>query len=133
MSLPLLKASTLTMTTPLNGVVDIDTLFRLLPITYPKTLSGGPIQIPKSRGKIPFFGLEGIIISARYAKKSRGARVGGGFMSNVISVDLQTGQKNIHLKVSGSKLQLTGALSEEMGDRAFSTMCWHVNSVQGHI
>lgn len=121
------------MKAPLDTALDIETIFGLLPITYPKTLGGSPIQINKSREKVPYFGLEGIIISARYPKKVRGARVSDKFMSNVISTDLQVCKKNIHLKVSGCKLQLTGALSEEMGNAAFSTLCWHVNSIQSHI
>jgi hypothetical protein len=131
--LPILKASTLVLTAPLSGRVNSHLLFKLLPVTYPKTISGLPIQFTKKRMKIPYYGVEGCIISLRYDGKVRGARVGGAFMNSSISVDLQVCRKNIHIKISGSKLHLTGALSEEMASTAFTVICWHINSIQGHI
>ena len=78
-------------------------------------------------------GAPNTIVAIRHNGKSRGIRTGEGQLSNVVSIDLQCYDKNIHLKLSNGKIQLTGALSEEMGSGASQILCLHLNMAQDHI
>ena len=69
--------------------------------------------------KIPFFGMENIIISIRYDMKSRGLRIGGKQLRNTVAIDLQYCSKNLHIKISKHKMLITGCLNEKMGIDAF--------------
>lgn len=121
------------MTCPLNGKIDIGVANRLFPIVYPRTVSGGTVSIVSgSRQKVPYYGIEGIIVSSHCGVETRGVRIGKGRMGNMCSVDLQVGGKNIHFKLSHT-LQLTGALSEEMGALGFSTLVAHILKLQSHM
>jgi hypothetical protein len=129
-----LDASTITMITTIKGVVDITAAFELLCILYPKNSNGTRFIHPKkTRDKIPFFGIPNIIVCAKYKGKVRGIRENAGQMNNVVSVDLQCCGKNINLKLAKTKIQLTGASSEQMGVTAFEILCAHLNMVQGHL
>jgi len=132
--IPVLKATTLTMTVPLRGSADVAKSFNLLPVVYPKLQNGNIIVINSGkRDKVPFFGVEGIIICTRYGGQTRGVRVGGEQMGNINSIDLQAGGKHISVKLSQNTLQLTGALSEEMGQTAFQYIVWHLNNCQKNL
>ena len=54
-------------------------------------------------------------------------------MNNVVSIDLQTGNKNVNIKLARSRVQLTGANSDKMGENAFNVLCLHLNMIQNHI
>lgn len=85
-----------------------------------------------SRIKIPYFGVDGAIISVRFNGKSRGIRIGGLQLINSIATDLQCDNKNIHLKIASMKLQLCGALTTEMGTNAFNYCLEHIKMVNEH-
>lgn len=85
-----------------------------------------------SRVKVPYFGVEGAIASVRYNMKSRGVRVGGGQLRNVVSIDIQCGGKNSHIKISKCKFLVTGVLSEEMGIQASNMCLEHLKMVNDH-
>jgi hypothetical protein len=134
MSLNAFKVSTMVMVASLTGNVDIATAYQVLPLTCPKSITGQAISIVSgAREKVPYYGTPNIIVGLRYNGKSRGIRTGGGQLSNVVSIDLQCQEKNIHLKLSNNNVQLTGALSEEMGCNAFGILCQHLNMAQSHI
>jgi hypothetical protein len=134
MSLNAFKVSTMVMVASLTGNVDIAAAYQVLPLTCPKSITGQPISIVSgAREKVPYYGTPNIIVGLRYSGQSRGIRMGGGQLSNVVSIDLQCQEKNIHLKLSNNNVQLTGALSEEMGSNAFEILCQHLNMAQSHI
>ena len=134
MSLNAFKVSTMVMVASLTGNVDIAAAYQVLPLTCPKSITGQTISIVSgAREKVPYYGTPNIIVGLRYNGQSRGIRTGGGQLSNVVSIDLQCQEKNIHLKLSNNNVQLTGALSEEMGCNAFEILCQHLNMAQSHI
>ena len=128
------KASNMVMVTPLLGSVDIAAVYHVLPLSCPRSVTGETIQIVSgAREKVPYYGAPNTIVAIRHNGKSRGIRTGEGQLSNVVSIDLQCYDKNIHLKLSNGKIQLTGALSEEMGSGASQILCLHLNMAQEHI
>lgn len=129
-----LEASTITMITSLKGFVEIAAAFELLCLIYPKNPDGTRFIHPtKTRNKIPYFGVPNSIVCVKYKGSVRGIRQNEGQMNNVVSVDLQCCNKNINLKLAKTKIQLTGASSEEMGNEAFEILCAHLNMIQSHI
>jgi len=124
------EASTITMICTLEGEVDILVASDVLPVVYPLNPDGTRFYHPiKTRNKIPFFGIKDAIVCVKYKGSIRGIRQNEGQMNNVISIDLQCCNKNINLKLARSKIQLTGASSEEMGNESFQVLCNHVNSL----
>jgi hypothetical protein len=128
------EASTITMTASLTSSINIKLAFEILPIIYPKNLDGSNFVHPKNtRNKIPYFGVENAIVCVKYKGKIRGIRQNEGQMNNVVSLDLQTGNKNINLKLAKTRVQLTGATSDTMGEKSFEVLCSHINLVQDHL
>jgi 2C-methyl-D-erythritol 2,4-cyclodiphosphate synthase len=113
-------ASTITMTATLTSSINIKSVFEILPIVHPRNPDGTKFMHPKNtREKIPYFGVENIIVCVKYINKIRGIRQNKKHMNNVISVDLQVYNKNINLKLAKNNLQLTGATSDVMGRNSF--------------
>lgn len=128
------KASTITMTTGLTVPINIELAFELFNIIHPRNDNGTRFIHPRNtRDKIPFFGVPNAIVCLKYKGKIRGIRQNEGQMNNVVSIDLQIENKNINLKLAKTKLQLTGANSEEQGREAFEVLCAHLNMIQGHL
>lgn len=128
------KASTVTMVASLNTTVNIEVLYDLFSVMYPRNPDGTRFFHPKNiRNKIPFFGIPNSIICVKYKGKIRGIRQNEGQMNNVVSIDLQVCNKNINLKLAKTNIQLTGATSYEMGEHAFKVLCAHVNMVNSNI
>ncbi len=128
------NASTITMTASLSTNVDIQLSHELLPILHPRNPDGSKFIHPcNTRNKIPFFGITNAVVCVKYKGKIRGIRQNKKQMNNVVSIDLQTGDKNINFKLAKTKMQLTGANSEEMGKTSFNTLCAHINMLQGQL
>jgi hypothetical protein len=127
-------ASTITMTATLTSSINIKSVFEILPIVHPRNPDGTKFMHPKNtREKIPYFGVENIIVCVKYINKIRGIRQNKKHMNNVISVDLQVYNKNINLKLAKNNLQLTGATSDVMGRNSFLVLCSHLNMVQRNL
>jgi hypothetical protein len=129
------KASTMTMTCGLTVPVNIELAFHLVSILHPRNPDESRFIHPKNiRSKIPYFGIENAIVSAKYKGISKGIRSGQvHMMNNVVSLDLSCLGKNINLKLAKTKIQLTGATSFEMGEHAFRVLCEHVNMIQSNL
>jgi hypothetical protein len=124
-------ASTITMIAGLSGNVNIQIVYELIPVMHPRNPDGSRFIHPvNTRNKIPFFGIEDAVVCAKYKGQIRGIRQNKGQMNNVVSIDLQKGNKNVNIKLAKSKVQLTGANSEKMGKESFISMCSHVNNIQ---
>ena len=129
-----LGASTITMITSIKGNVDIVAAFDLLCIIWPRNEDGTRFIHPsKTRNKIPYFNVSNSIVCVKYKGCVRGIRQNEGQMNNVVSIDLQCSNKNINLKLAKTKIQLTGASSEEMGNEAFKVLCAHLNMIQDNV
>lgn len=128
------SVSTITMTASLKANVNIQLAFDLISVLYPKNSDGTRFIHPKNtRNKIPYFGVENAIVCVKYKGKIRGIRQNEGQMNNVVSIDLQTGNKNVNIKLAKNKVQLTGANSDEMGKRSFEILCEHLNQIQTNL
>jgi hypothetical protein len=94
----------------------------------------GPISI-STASKIPFpyYGIPNAIVSIRYKTESRGIRKNTKYMKGVVSIDLQTCEKNIHINLSKGKMHITGAKNRNMGAIAFSVLAAHLNMAQQNL
>lgn len=117
-----IHANSLTLICSTDAQINISKVFEFLPISILYSKDGKQIYYiclnldgKKKRLKLKFYGYNGALISCRYNHYSRGIRVGGNQMQNVVSVDYQFHDKNYNLKISSGKIQLTGALSEQSG------------------
>lgn len=125
----------MTMTCELSASVNIELVFNFVSILHPRNPDETRFIHPKNvRSKIPFFGIDNAIVSAKYKGVSKGIRSGQNhMMNNVVSLDLSCMNKNINLKLAKTKIQLTGATSAEMGEYAFNVICQHINMIQGNL
>jgi len=128
------EASTITMTASLTSSVNIKIASEILSVIHPRNPDGSKYIHPKNtRNKIPYFGVENVIVCVKYKNRIRGIRQNEGQMNNVVSVDLQISKKNINLKLAKNEVQLTGATSDNMGKNAFLILCSHIMMIQGHL
>src|SRR5438874_9675926 len=110
------------MCTSRDESIVLDNFNRLLECTFV------PFKLKSKNGKtvraiVPWFGEEGIIISVKYKNESRGIRIGcGRAFPTAVGVDIQSGEKNMYIKVMNNNLHLCGALSWETGLNAFYSM-----------
>ncbi len=101
----------------------ISELITLVPVNF--TLNSRQ----NNRVKIPFFGIEKAVISVSYDLKRRGIRKGGGQLRNIVAIDLQYHEKNIHVKISEKNLLLMGILNFEMGKEASIVCLKHIKMI----
>jgi len=121
----------------LSHDINMDSFFNMVVVT-PIILNDAnkkPVLINISmlprRSKIPYFNAEKIIISARYGGIYKGFR----HKSNVKAfgdIDMQYDQKNVHIKISKNNLLVVGAISEEMGEKAFGILIDHFKMLNQH-
>lgn len=105
---------------PLSVPLNLQQIYELVPIINVNYTMEG------KKPKIPYFGLDNVIIGVRYKMKNRGVRKNGKQLRNVVAIDLQCENKNVHIKISRGHLQQTGATSHDMADRAFAKMVSHL-------
>lgn len=123
-----LKVTTMTLIIELQGMVDIGKAFLLLPITR--------VFVPPSRStrrcKLPYYGVPGIIISARHRGMTRGIirSQSDKFFKNAVTLDVGTSTKNISLKLSPSNIQMCGSTSITMGVDAAQHVINHLHHIQ---
>jgi hypothetical protein len=90
--------------------INLNAAFLTLPIV--------PVEEPiskKKKMKIPFYGVNDIIVSIRYKKEARGIRFVPKQPDNFVSIDLQTGNRNVHIKLSKQNALVMGVTSLEEG------------------
>lgn len=76
--------------------------------------------------KIPFFGINDKIISVRYNLRSRGLRLNGNQLRNTVSIDLQIFNKNIHLKLTNTKIHITGCIDQDTLELIYHNIINHI-------
>ena len=129
--LPALQSTNMVMVIPLNRTLNLPALYELLTLAIVDFVVGTN-PAPGGRAKVPYFGKEQVIVGARFRDQSRGIRKNGGQLRNVVAIDLQHCQKNIHLKVSETKITMMGLLSEAMGTTCAQVLLAHIDMVQNH-
>lgn len=114
-----------------NTKIDIDILSAFLVITHKFDKNNKRIKlISGTRKGIKYFGPEGCIIFVGY-KKIRGMRTGA--MNNMVSIDLQYGGKNIHLKISSTSITSVGTNSLEAGKKAVEKILEHIKKAKDFL
>jgi len=89
------------------------------------------ININSLKNKIPYFGIDGIIISKKFGNLSEGIR-GPSNIQSFGNIDIQCENKNIHIKVSSRKLNIMGIYSEEMGIKVSNYFISHIVMTQNN-
>jgi hypothetical protein len=110
---------------PLN-LADI---FVSLPIV---SVEGLPI-IKGKKTKIPYFGIENVIVNIRYKNKSRGVRPFLAKPDNFVSVDLQIDQRNVHIKLSINNALVMGVTSFETAHEAIKCLLSIIDMVNKNL
>ena len=126
------KVTTMTIIMPLQGEVNLDKVFPLLEITR--------IELKQNRRqtkkyKIPFCGIPGAILSARFKGTIRGIikSTQTRCFLNAITIDISTEEKNVNIKLSKSKIQMCGATSVGLARKAASYIIDKLYTIQDEI
>ena len=113
----------------LSTKIDIDIFSRYLVITHKFDKENKRIRlISRTRKGIEYYGPEGSIVFVGYKKILRGMRTGA--MNNMVSIDLQYGGKNIHLKLSSNSITSVGTNSLEAGKKAVNKILEHISDTR---
>jgi hypothetical protein len=96
-----------------NGNINLANAFNLLPL---QCIEESPST--KKKIKIPYYSVEDVIVSIRYKKGARGLREVPKQPDNFVSIDLQIGGRNVHIKLSSENAVVMGVTSLEKGVEA---------------
>ena len=116
----------------LSSKIDIIVLSKFLKITHKFNKDNERIRLVSGTRKgIEYFGPEGCIVFVGYRETKRGMRTGA--MNNMVSIDLQYGGKNIHIKLSKSSITSVGTNSLEAGKKAVNKIMEHINETKNFL
>lgn len=127
-----LKVTTMTVIVKLKGNVIIENIFPLLNITR---LNLPPHLRATKKYKIPYCGIPGALLSAKFQNVTRGivkSKVKKSFL-NSITIDLCTSVKNINAKLSGGKIHMCGPNSEKLAIETANHIIDHVLEIQNDL
>jgi hypothetical protein len=127
-----LKVTTMTVIVKLKGKTLIENIFPLLDITRIEL----PTQIRSSKKfKLPYCGVPGAILSAKYRNITRGIIKSSSDKSflNCITIDICTSKKNINCKLSGEMIQMTGPNSEGLARETAEHLIDHLINLQTEL
>ena len=126
------KVTTMTIIMPLKGEVDLNKIFPLLEITR---IELKPTRRQTKKFKIPFCGLPGAILSARYKGCIRGIikSTQTRCFLNAITIDISTEEKNVNIKLSKSKIQMCGATSVGLARKAANYVIAKLYGIQDEL
>lgn len=125
--------STVTVAGYLNTTIDIVNVSEYLPVNHIfDAETGERVKLKSgSRQSISYYGVEGVFISICYKKMKRGMRTGA--MNNMVSLDIQYGGKNVHLKLSKDSITSVGTKTIEIGKEVFNLAIDHIIQLQEMI
>ena len=127
-----LKVTTMTVIAKLRGSVIIENIFPLLHITR---LNLPPRTRINKKFKIPYCGIPGAILSAKFRDITRGivkSEKKRSFL-NSITIDLCTSVKNINAKLSGGKIHMCGPNSEALAAETANHIIEHCLEIQKEL
>lgn len=127
-----LKVTTMTVIVKMAGRVNIEQVFPLLDITR---LELPPTTRATKKYKIPYCGIPGAILSAKFQNITRGivkSKSKRSFL-NSITIDICTSKKNINAKLSGEIIQMCGPDSEELARETAQHIINHVLKLQNEL
>ena len=127
-----LKVTTMTVIVKMIGRVNIEQVFPLLDITR---LNLPPAARQTKKYKIPYCGVPGAILSAKFQNMTRGivkSKSKRSFL-NSITIDICTSKKNINAKLSGEIIQMCGPDSEELARETAQHIINHLLKLQGEL
>lgn len=119
----------------MSGLIDIDTIFPLLPIKRisPKEYNSSGKRVNVKNLKIPLV-KPGSIISAKYVDQKRGLIVSNSRpFKNSISMYISTQMKYINMKISPHTIQITGAKSFANGREAVNHFVNHIYNIHNNL
>ena len=127
-----LKVTTMTVIAKLTGNTIIENIFPLLDITR---LDLPPPLRPTKKFKIPYCGIPGALLSAKFQDLTRGIVKSKGKKSflNSITIDLCTSVKNINAKLSGEKIHMCGPNSEALAIETANHLIDHLLKLQDDL
>jgi hypothetical protein len=127
------KPSTIVVKGILNTKLDINIVSNFLIINHIFNDKNERVRsISGSRKSIEYFGIEGIIVSVCYKKNiRRGMRTGA--MNNMVSIDIQYGGKNIHMKLSANCICSVGTSQIESGKKVVNKLLEHITELQNWL
>ncbi len=127
-----LKVTTMTVIVKLKGYTNIENAFPLLDITRLDL----PPQIRHTKKyKIPYCGIPGAILSAKFQDITRGiikSKSKHSFL-NSITIDICTSKKNISAKLSGEIIHMCGPDSEELAVETARHIINHLHKLQEEL
>lgn len=116
----------------LSSKIDINILSKFLPIDHQFDEDNKRIKlISGSRKHIEYYGPEGSIVSIGYKTIRRGMRTGA--MNNMVSLDMQLGGKNIHIKLSATSIMSVGTKTIDAGKKVVNKVIEHILSLQEYL
>lgn len=127
-----LKVTTMTVIARMKGRVNIEQVFPLLDITR---LDLPPTIRQTKKFKIPYCGVPGAILSAKFQNITRGivkSKSKRSFL-NSITIDICTSKKNINAKLSGEIIQMCGPDSEELARETANHIITHLLKLQKEL
>jgi len=127
-----LKVTTMTVIVKLTGNVIIENAFPLLNITR---LDLPPPLRPTKKYKIPYCGIPGAFLSAKFQNITRGivkSKSSKSFL-NSITIDICTSKKNINAKLSGGKIHMCGPNSEKLAIETAEHIINHLLNLQSEL
>ena len=120
------------MVATLNSTINAYDVSQYLPVTHLYDSTGKHIRLDSgTRDGIKFFGINGVIITSCYKDIRRGIRTGA--MNNMICLDLQVLERNVHIKLSENIITSVGTCGYESGRYAFNCMIKHLNLLKKNI
>lgn len=115
-----LDVTTMTVLYNLNGIINLDTAFLLLPLADIK--QENDIKKKKQRTKTPFSDIPGSIVSLRYKglvrgyNKKKNSKISSRFFKNSITLDISIKEKNINVKLCRSTIHMCGVKNINQSD-----------------
>ena len=124
--------STITMKGIFSSKIDINILSNFLFVNHIFNKQNERVKlISGSRQSIEYFGPEGTIVFIGYKDIRRGMRTGA--MNNMVSVDMQYGGKNIHIKLSSTSITSVGTSDIEAGKKVVNRILEHITDLQKYL
>lgn len=121
--------STTVITTKCKQQLNALAISKLIPVFNIRNKQGGRVTLTKKREKVKYYGENGKIVSCTGRHCCRGVRTKA--MQNMISIDFQFRDKNIHFKLSDRNINCVGG--KELDDTHILELIKVINTLQENL